>query len=179
MAESCHLLKMTSFSCFMNTDSNDLSVTTTTRSAARWIPNQKTKYWNEDSTGSTFGLNLSWGTQTLGLSTMEVSSDTALQTDALGAKSGISSHFLYQKTSHCLHPRAFIVLRKKKKYTAISSYGVKIIPSQISKPITCFFLSEYSQLSLLAFQSKISRPYESSFVVHSHQAIKCLLRAWV
>lgn len=61
-------------------------------------------------------------------------------TDALGARSGISSHFFYQKTSHCLHPRAFIVLRKK-KYTAISSYGVKIIPSQISKPITCFFLS--------------------------------------
>lgn len=79
MAESCHLLKMTGLSCFMNTDSNDLSVNDTTRSAARWIPNQKTKCWNEDSTGSTFGLNLSWVTQTLGLSTMEVSSDTALQ----------------------------------------------------------------------------------------------------
>lgn len=174
MAELCHLLKMTSIPCFMNTDSNDLPVIDFTRSAACWIPNQKTKCWNEDSTGCTSGLNLIWVTQTLGLPQNGNLIRYCLTNRCAGCKVRHSFPFSLSITSHSLHPREFIVLRKRSILQLLLTVLKKFLLRSQS-PSHVFFLSWYPQLSFLVFQSKTIRPYESSFVVHVHQTTQVSL----
>lgn len=176
MAELCHLLKMTSLLCFMNTDSNDLPATDFTRSAACWIPNQKTKCWNEDSTGSTSGLNLTWVTHTLGLPPNGNLIRYCLTNRCAGCKVRHSFPFSLSITSHSLYPREFIVLRKKSILQLLLTVLKKFLLRSQS-PSHVFFFHD-----ILNFLSWSSNPKQLDIMKATLSFIfikqlRCLLRA--
>lgn len=177
MAELCHLLKMTSLPCFMNTDSNDLPVIDFTRSAACWIPNQKTKCWNEDSTGCTSGLNLIWVTQTLGLPQNGNLIRYCLTNRCAGCKVRHSFPFSLSITSHSLHPREFIVLRKKSMLQLLLTVLKKFLLRSQS-PSHVFFFPD-----ILNFLSWSSNPKQLDLMKAALsfmfiKQLRCLFWAW-